>query len=116
MDTELNYDFHDANLLYAVTNADERSVILSFDLYPLFYRDNPRVRIALRELFNFGKVSRYFDRVKAESDDEQISSRCNCFQFDSKKNSKAGDLYLFLDLEAFAQIRIHCKELKLEQL
>ena len=107
----LQFDYHDANLISA-SFGPRREASLVFALYPIFYPEPTTVTLRFGGLFNDDATSRFVDSINAEPvNDDSYLARCNTIQFDAKKPSKDGDIYVFVDLEYFGQLRIHCKHL-----
>ncbi|WDQ16157.1 hypothetical protein [Rhodopirellula sp. P2] len=107
----LQYEYHDANLVSA-SFGPRREASFVFALYPIFYPECPTVTLRFGGLFNDDATSRFVAAINAEPvDDDSYLARCNTIQIDAKKPSNDGNIYVFVDLEYFGQIRVHCKHL-----
>ncbi|MEM6473971.1 MAG: hypothetical protein AAF802_30750 [Planctomycetota bacterium] len=107
----LQYEYHDANLVSA-SFGPRREASFVFALYPIFYPELTEVSLRFGGLFNDDAASQFITSINAEPvDDDSYLARCNTLQLDAKKPSKDGDIYVFVDLEYFGQIRIHCQHL-----
>ena len=113
---ELEYNFHDSTIISCEQQKEDRFV-LTLQLYEIFYPLKENVRIIFSGVFNHDKVSRLFKKLKINySEPDWNGSRVNSLTYDSKKVSKDLDLYLFVDIDGFEQIRIHCKKLRIEKI
>jgi hypothetical protein len=105
----LQYEYHDAELL-DVSIGPRHETTLTFDLYPIFYPDKPRVAVHLGGIFNFDSVTRYVGVIRQDSiDADSYKARCDTFQMDEKRPSKENDMHVFLELSPYGSIRIHCR-------
>ena len=113
---ELEYNFHDSTIISCEQEKDDRFV-LTLQLYEIFYPLKDKVRIVFSGVFNQDKVSRLFKELKMDYlEPDWNGSRVNLLTYDSKKVSKDLDLYLFVDIDGFEQIRIHCKKIRIEKI
>ena len=107
----LEYEYHDANLV-SVSYSPRHEASLVFDLYPIFYADKPTVTLRFGGIFNHESTAKFVASVNDDAHDPDCYlTRCNVIQIDTKKPSKDGDIFVFVDLDHYGQIRIHCQNL-----
>ncbi len=111
-DPEISYDLHDS-VIVAVSTGPEQEVSFVIDLYPIFYPDKPRIVLRFDGILNYEKVRNYVKQIEAEADDD-IGCGIHCFQYDSKKKSKAGDYWFFLETAWLGPVRIHCSQMTIK--
>lgn len=113
---KLEYNFHDSTIISCEQEKDDKFV-LTLQLYEIFYPLKENVRILFSGVFNQDKVSRLFEELKMDClEPDWNGSRVNSLTYDSKKVSKDIDLYVFVDINGFEQIRIHCKKIRIEKI
>jgi len=112
---EIEYDLHDSAIV-AVSTGPRREVAFTIDLYPIFYPHRPRVRLRFGGIANYDAVRRYVSQIKAEADDEYIGCRIDCFQYDTKKESRDNDYWFFLQTDWCGPVRIHCSNMSITEL
>lgn len=110
---DLRWNFHDANL-ESVRLGPRREVTLRIVLYSIFYPGAPRVEVRFGGIFDSETVHKYFERIQIQGGDEPDSylARFDALHYDSKKASKPGDLYFFLQLDHYGALKIHCGSLQ----
>lgn len=106
---DLVYKYHDACLL-EISLGPRQEATLTFDLYPIFYPEKPRIAVRLGGIFDFDAVTKYFHNIQNEPcEPDSYLVRCDAFQMEEGKVSKENDLHLLLEVEIFGKICIHCK-------
>ena len=61
-------------------------------------------------IFNRESTAKFVSAISEDTHDpDAFLTRCNIIQLDSKKPSKDGDVYVFMDLAYYGQHRIHCQ-------
>ncbi len=108
----LEYDYHDASLV-SLSCGPRREATFVFDLYPIFYPDKRTISLRFGGILNNDSVAKYVANVTADAADDPDAylARCDDIQLDAKKPSKDGDIYVFLELDHFGPLRIHCQHL-----
>ncbi|MCG8577447.1 MAG: hypothetical protein MI810_21375 [Flavobacteriales bacterium] len=110
----LNYNFHDATLVKCEISRNNQ-LQLTVQLYEIYYPNKELIKLTFSEVFNIEKVSKLVVKLKAEAlNDDWNGTRINTIQFDTKRTSTNQNLFLFLDLDWYEPIRIHCKRIKEE--
>ena len=78
-------------------------------------RLGPPNRVAGRVggIFNDESVAKYVASVTVDAADDPDAylARCDVIHLDTKKPSNDGDIYVFLELDHFGPIRIHCQHI-----
>jgi translation elongation factor P/translation initiation factor 5A len=81
-------------------------------MYPIFYAQKPSVALRFGGIFNHESTARFVSSINDDTHDpDSYLDRCNIIQLDTRKLSKDGDIYVFLDLAYYRKIRIHCQHL-----
>jgi hypothetical protein len=112
---EVQYDLHDSTIV-GVSTGPQREVVVTIDLYPIFYLNKPRVRLRFGGIENFDAVQRYMDSIRQEADDEYIGCRIDAFHYDTKKESRSGDYWFFFQTAWCGPVRIHCSHMSMTEL
>lgn len=112
---EVKYELHDSTIVAASTGRS-REVVITIDLYSIFYPNKPRIQLRFDDIKNLDTVQRYMDKIQQEADDEYIGCRINAFHYDTKKESRSGDYWFFFDTDWCGPVRIHCSNMSMTEL
>lgn len=105
----IRYQYHDAELL-DISLGPRRETTLTFDLYPVYYPDQPRVAVRFEGVFNLESVIKFLETVRNDFHQPDVyMARCGTLHLDDKTPSKENDVYVFLELSPHGHIRIHCQ-------
>ena len=80
------------------------------------YPNKPRVCLRFGGIENFDTVKHYVDTIQEEADDDYIGCRIDSFHYDTKKESRAGNYWFFLETSGSGAVRIHCSNMSLTEL
>ena len=112
MKPEIVYNLHDSSIV-SISTGPRKEASIIIDLYSIYYPEKPRIVLRFGGVFNFDKIKTYFEDIIAEADDEYIGCRIDDFQYDTRKESKENDLWLFLETDWSGPIRIHCSKISM---
>ncbi|TWU13923.1 hypothetical protein CA54_27650 [Symmachiella macrocystis] len=107
----IQYKYHDAGLVTA-TSGPRREASLVFKLCPIIYSEPPTVTLRFGGVFNDHSVSRFIASINNDAiGEDAYLARCDTIQIDTKVPSKDGDIFVFVGLDYFGEIQIHCQHL-----
>lgn len=110
MISSLKFEYHDG-WIGRVEIGQRQDVVLAVNLDTVWNPGNDRVLLTLDGIVNVSSVLRFFESIAAEASEVDGGPRIDALFYDKKKRSKPGDLYLYVKVDTFGYIRVHCRNI-----
>jgi len=108
---KIDINFHDSVIIKA--EYDGRNQLeLNIQLYEIYYSEKPIVKVSVNGIFNLVKVEKLYKELIADEalEIDWLGWRIESLHYDRKIKSSENDVYLFVAVDNFKPIRIHCKK------
>ena len=107
---KIEYNYHDS--IIQRINISESQVQLDIQLYPLQYPTLPIIKLEIIDIYNFEKVSSYFQNILIESEKDEdegygIGCRIDSIHFNQNKVSIDQHLHMIISTDWCGPIKIH---------
>ena len=111
---EIEFNLHDSVIAKASYKENGR-LELNVQLYEIFYPGSPMVKVIISGIFNKEKIKSFFEELTNDpKENDWIGYRIDSFEYDEKEQSTGENVYLFLAVDHFDPIKIHCKKLNIQ--
>jgi hypothetical protein len=108
MPVEILYNLHDSTIISAAIGP-RREMHLGISLYTVYYPNGGEVGLRFGGIKNFHRCCRFVDDLNnILLADQGISWRIDAFRADSKRLSKPGDLFFYLEVDHLGDLSINC--------
>lgn len=108
----VKYELHDSTIV-SILSEPVRTLCFVIDLYPIFYRAEPRIELRFEGVQNFEAVQKYAETIREAADDDYLGCRIDAFHYDTKRESKAGSCRFCLWTDWCGPLRIHCSSMSM---
>ncbi|MEM9835790.1 MAG: hypothetical protein AAF828_04780 [Bacteroidota bacterium] len=110
---KLNYSFHDATLISAEMEKEDR-LLIHLRLDGMTYPDHDPLSLTFSGILNAGEVKDYFRAIESYAHQPGWhGTRIDDLDYAPDRISKTLDLYLILALDGYPPLVIHCKKLRI---
>jgi hypothetical protein len=108
---ELEYNFHDS-IIISCEEKGNNQFVLVVKLYETLNQSKGTLKIVFYDVFNHVKLLDLFNSLIEDNLEPYWNgTRINSLHYDSKKISGDSNLYIFLHIDGFKPMRIHCKDM-----
>ena len=112
----MEYNFHDSVIVSASYNVKGR-LELDIQLYEIFYPEKPMLKLIFSGIFNKKAIQSFYNvLVEDKVENDWIGYRIDGLEYDDKKISSKEDTHLYLEVDNFNPLKIHCKKLNIVQM